>query len=356
MSCLQEHWGLEFSRQQIEESQARNGLLSLELELSRACNLRCIYCYASSGAPKENELLLPEILRVIDEAVEMGAKKIIVLGGGEPLMYPELFTVIDYILNKNIEVDLFTNGLLMDNEKAQKLYERNVGVVMKMNSRDKDTQDILAGVKGTFSSIEKGIAALKEVGYPDKNHTLGVETIICRHNYDELPDLWRWARNQDVIPYVEMMTFQGRAKENPELEVSMKEIQTLFENLAKIDANEFDKVWTPLPPLAASHCARHEYSCTVTADGDVHPCPGVSKSVGNIRENTLAEIIKQSKVIQDLRSIRSSIKGKCGDCEFGSLCYGCRGHAYQVTGDYLAEDPMCWIQPIQKLQQKLEKE
>jgi radical SAM protein with 4Fe4S-binding SPASM domain len=110
-----------------------------------------------------------------------------------------------------------------------------------------------------------------------------------------------------------------------------------------IDSKEFDCNWTPHPPLVASQCARHEYSCTITSIGEVHPCPGVDIAAGNIREQKLADILNQSKVIQDLRNIRTNIKGRCADCDLSNLCYGCRGQAYQVTGDYLAEDPLCWL-------------
>lgn len=348
MKCLQEYWGVEFTQQEIAQSRSVNGILSLELELSRVCNIRCLYCYAASGVPLADELTLDEIKDVIDQAAQLGARKIIVLGGGEPFLYQHLFTVFDYILDKGIEVDVFTNGTVITDEIAQKLYKRNIGVVIKMNSRNSELQDYLAGRPGTFASIEKGMAALRAVGYPDSTHPLGVQTIICQQNYDELPDIWRWARSENVIPYVEMMTMQGRATEHPDLEVPVVRIKEMFETLAKIDADEFDHNWLPHPPLAASQCARHEYSCTVTSNGNVTPCPGVSVVAGNIREHKLSEIIHASKAIQELRNIRSNIKGKCAQCELNTTCYGCRGHAYQVTGDYLAEDPLCWLKTAGK--------
>ncbi len=343
MKCFGEHWGLEFSQEEIAEARAKNGLLSMELELSRACNLRCIYCYAGSGLPLQNELTLDEIYSAIDQAATLGARKIIILGGGEPMLYKDLFKVIDYIQAKGITADLFTNGMLVTPEKANALYERRVSVVIKMNSRNPEIQDQLAGQAGAFNAIDNGLKNLLAAGYPDEEHTLGVETIVCRQNFDELPDLWIWARKLGIIPYVEMMTLQGRATEHPELEVPMIEIRSLFEQLARIDAEHFGNLWTPHPPLAASQCARHEYSCTVTSVGDVQPCPGVSVTAGNIREHSLTEILHQSKPIQELRNIRKMIKGRCGECVFGEYCYGCRGHAYQVTGDYLAEDPLCWL-------------
>lgn len=343
MSCLGDQLGMEFSAEEIASAKKNNGLLSLELELSRLCNLRCIYCYAASGTALKDELSLAEILDVIDQAVKLGTKKIIVLGGGEPLIYPDLFTVIEYIRGKNLLVDLFTNGLTLSEDVAAELFRLEIGVVLKMNSRNAEVQDYLAGKKGTFVAIEKALKALEKAGYPDENHSLGIETIICRQNYEELPELWRWARGEGIVPYVEAMTMQGRALEHRDLEVSPAEVKAMFEQLSVIDRDEFLCNWRPHPPLVASQCARHEYSCTVTANGEVHPCPGVSVSVGNIRQNSLSEILSGSPVIHDLRNIRTMIKGECRQCENLDHCYGCRGHAYHVTGDYLAEDPLCWL-------------
>ena len=345
MSCLHEFWGLEFSPAQIAECRERDGLLSLELELSRACNLRCLYCYAASGQALEDELGRDELFAIIDQAAELGARKIIVIGGGEPLLSPHLFPVLEHIRDRGLDADLFTNGTLMDSVSAVRLFALQVSVSMKLNSLDPRIQDELAGRAGTHAAIIRGLDHLLAAGYPDETHVLGIESIICRQNYAGMPELWRWARNNRIVPYIEVMTMQGRAMEHRELEVSREELQRLFDELAAIDAREYGNRWTPHPPLAASHCARHEYSCTVTALGEVNPCPGVSIPVGNIRTGALREILRTSQVIRDLRNIRKTIKGRCADCEFNAICYGCRGHAYQTTGDHLAEDPSCWLKP-----------
>jgi radical SAM protein with 4Fe4S-binding SPASM domain len=68
----------------------------------------------------------------------------------------------------------------------------------------------------------------------------------------------------------------------------------------------------------------------------------VNIAIGNIREQKLQDIIKDSEILQDLKDHIHTIKGPCRSCEKADMCYGCRGAAYQVTGDYLASDPLCW--------------
>ena len=65
--------------------------------------------------------------------------------------------------------------------------------------------------------------------------------------------------------------------------------------------------------------------------------------VGNVKTERLTDILKRSPVVQKLRNIYENIEGECKGCEFAFDCYGCRGNAYQTTGNYLASDPACWL-------------
>jgi len=335
--------GQEFSPQEIRAACRAGGLLSMELELSRACNLQCIYCYADAGRRDQDELAPGEVFDVIEQAKAMGVRKVVLLGGGEPLLCRHIRRVVEHLSERRLVIELFTNGTLLDDEMAQFLYEHRVKVVVKLNSQRPEIQDELAGKPGTLEAIRRGIECLRRAGYPDAEHGMGVETIICRQNLPELAGLWRWARREGIYPYVESITVQGRAKENPELLVSAAETQSVFEELSRIDRDEFNIRWVPRPPLADSTCNRHLYSCTITAQGNVLPCPGVDIPLGNIRDAPLVRIIRDHPVIQKLRNIYAEIKGPCRSCEHNGVCYGCRGNAYHLTGDYLQSDPTCWM-------------
>ena len=101
--------------------------------------------------------------------------------------------------------------------------------------------------------------------------------------------------------------------------------------------------------------------CRIYPTGDVTPCPYLPIKVGNIRENSFKEIWLNSDVLNDLRDL-NKLKGKCGICEYKSVCGGCRARAYgltsnlidicgglyapsEINGDYLAEEPWCVYQP-----------
>lgn len=88
-------------------------------------------------------------------------------------------------------------------------------------------------------------------------------------------------------------------------------------------------------------CIRHRFSCVVTSYGYVLPCPGLHIPLGNILNQKLSDILKDSETLCDLKDGTSGIKGPCRTCEMAPACSGCRGRAYLLTGDYLASDPLC---------------
>lgn len=341
MSCFTKLSSIEFSESEINETVERKGLLSIEVELSLRCNFRCPYCYVPDKKALENEMSLEEIKDVIDQAAELGAKKIVLLGG-EPMLYPYLFEVIEYIRSLELEIEMFTNGFGITSGVAEQLMEYKVNVVLKMNTFDAQLQDKLAGHKGAYTVIHDAFKNLRAAGYPSRNPFMAVSTIICKDNIAELPKLWKWLRDQNIQPYFEMITPQGDATENKWLEPEVKDVEQLFDQLQQIDKDEYEIEWDAQPPLVGNKCLRHKFSCLIGSQGDVLPCVGVPLSVGNIRERSLHDILDDSVIINNLRKHKSHIKGPCGTCEKAEHCYGCRGAAYNLTGDYLASDPLCW--------------
>ena len=191
--------------------------------------------------------------------------------------------------------------------------------------------------------IQNALKNLKAAGYTRAdNPFLAVSTIICKQNIGELFSLWGWLRKQNIVPYFEMITPQGAASENDWLYAEPQEVFKLFSDISKLDKEQYGITWDPQPPLVGTKCMRHLFSCVVTSRGDVYPCVGVNLPIGNIRDQKLSEIMADSEVAANLRDWRRTIKGPCRNCDKAQECYGCRGAAYQLTGDYLASDPLCW--------------
>lgn len=81
-------YNLEFTEQEIKEAVAAGRLLSMEIEFSRICNFRCSYCYVPEKRECTDELSRDEIKDLLLQAKELGAQKIIILGGAKYLSLP----------------------------------------------------------------------------------------------------------------------------------------------------------------------------------------------------------------------------------------------------------------------------
>jgi radical SAM protein with 4Fe4S-binding SPASM domain len=331
----------EFSKEAIAHAVRNHRLLSMEIEFSLRCNFRCPYCYVPHEDQLREELCLDEIKAVILQAKSLGAGKIIILGG-EPTIYPHTLEMIGFMRTHGLEVEMFSNGSGITAEFAQALHACQVRVVMKMNSFDETLQNQLSGHPNAYCIIRKALAHLKAAGYPSSTHFLAVSSIICRQNIAELPRMWQWLREQGIAPYFEIITPQANARLNEWLFVEPPELERFFGVIADIDSRLFGQKWDIQPPLVGNKCMRHHFSCLVSSTGEVRPCVGITMSLGNIRRQPLSEILTQSQVLKDLKNYRHTIKGPCRTCERAEDCYGCRGAAFQITGDYLASDPLCW--------------
>jgi radical SAM protein with 4Fe4S-binding SPASM domain len=84
--------------------------------------------------------------------------------------------------------------------------------------------------------------------------------------------------------------------------------------------------------------------CFISHVGDVCPSGFLPVVAGNVREESVVDIYRNSTLFRELRD-PTLITGKCGVCRFREVCGGSRARAYAITGDYLAADPSCVYQP-----------
>ena len=327
----------DFSVEESLEAAASGKLLSAEIEFNRSCNYRCPYCYA---AGQHNSCALePELAReVIRDVAKLGARKIVVLGG-EPLLCKNLYEYIELAESLGMAAEVFTNASLIDEKNAKFFYDHGCRVVVKLNSLRPEVQEKLTGVPHALDNALRAIDILQSAGMDEMR--LAASSVICTENESEVAGLWKYLRGRNIKPYLEIMTPQGRLLEHHELEVHPRRLKEIFDEIAAFDRS-LGIEWEPQPPLVGAKCLRHQYSCVVGAGGDVTPCVGLTVFLGNVHDEPLPDILRRSNVLRRLKNFRNTIKGPCRSCDKAESCYGCRGAAYQLTGDYLASDPLCW--------------
>ncbi|HMK50411.1 MAG TPA: radical SAM protein [Thermodesulfovibrionales bacterium] len=311
------------------------------IETGRRCNLRCIYCFADSGKPISEELTTREILSIIDQAREAGAGIIPVIGGGEPTLNKDLLDIVAYISDKGMVPGVFTNCVMITKQTARRLFELGSYVVGKLNSLDHDTEDFMTGVKGASKKIKRGIEILQETGFASTNPSrLSMNTIICKYNYDEIPRIFRWLRDNDIIPYMQLPVIVGRAAGS--IAVSDDQAKDLFYRILDIDRREYGFDWIPTPPNIGWSCTQRTTSCYITSTGDIKLCNSTDIRFGNIRHDRLRDVLISSR----MRAMRdlSKVHGNCAKCPYLGVhcCAGCGANTFNATQDEFASDDRCW--------------
>lgn len=326
-------WG--YDSHEIENSKINNSILNCDIEISRKCNLKCKFCYNSSGKNMQDELNVVEIKEVINSAKDLGAKTI-TLTGGEPLFSPIFFELAQYVVENSIRVLIFTNGTLITKEIALKLKELGVLPCVSIQSLNPEIHDDLVNFKGGHKKVMDGIENLIEAGYTE-TLPLTINTVLTSITYPGLEDLWKWSVSKKIDPFILRLISTGRSLDNMNLQVSSQMIKELVEKLSSITNYSPD-----IPFFCNQGCRKHHISIFVSANGFVQPCVGIPINCGNVRIDKLEGIFYRSPIIKMMKNLEENIHGECKHCKHSTKCYGCRALTYSMTGDIAASDPLCW--------------
>lgn len=334
--------GLNFSKEEIKKAREANRMLMISVETSNICNLRCLYCYTDAGVKKPDEMTMEEYRSVIDQAIDLGATRIGIAGAGEPLIDPNFYKILEYTQKKGLYMILYTNATKITKELAKELFHQNITIVATMNSLKREVQNRLCGgYSWVYDKMREGLDNLLEAGFNQDSPTrVALDVFIIKECLHEIPDIFRFARKNNIFPFICRVFFLGRAK-GKNLDITNNQFKELVYHLLKIDQEEFGYTWIPHPPFVASRCQLAYIHTVVGVDGNVRPCYGVFENAGNIRKQLLEEIWN-SEFLLRVRNMKENIKGYCRECELIDECYGCRCRTFGLTGDLFAADPTCW--------------
>jgi heme b synthase len=335
-------------------------------EVTRSCNLNCIHCRAAAQrGPYPGELNTEEALRLIDEIVSF-SQPVVILTGGEPLLREDIFELADYGTRRGLRMVMAPNGTLLDADKAARLKTSGIQrVSISLDGATAESHDRFRQVEGAFAGALRGIDFLKAAGIEFQ-----INTTVTLKNYHELPPLLDLAvRLGAVAHHIFLLVPTGRGKEMKGEAIEGKE----YEKILHWFYEQQEKVPLQLKATCAPHYYRilrqraRQEGKKVTPQthgldamtrgclggigflfishlGDVQPCGYLEVFSGNVRRQKLKDIWKSSPVFLKLRN-SSAYQGRCGRCEYMRVCGGCRARAFERSGDFMAEEPLCIYQP-----------
>ncbi len=350
-------------------------------ETTKACLLACRHCRARAiKRAMPDELSHEDSVRMINQMTEFGELyPALLLTGGDPLMRPDFFDLIQYAKRKEIYVAVAASVTpKLSQETIYRMKETGVDIMsLSLDGATPETHDRLRGVKGTWQETIHSLQLATKIGLRTQ-----INTTVMRSNVGELPDIFHLAKLNGSVAwevFFLIRTGRGASLENLNAQECEQVMHLLYDaahygvpvrtaegpHFRRVRAERENNRPPPSGALYQQLTARlHELEgkptshvslkSTPTRDGrgilfvahngDVYPSGFLPISAGRVPKDNLGSIYRSSPLFVSLRDSRN-LKGRCGICDYREVCGGSRSRAFAEFGDPLQEDPACGYVP-----------
>ncbi len=305
------------------------------------CNCRCVMCDIWKGNNNVKQLEESDIEKLLASLHKLNTK-MVVMSGGEALMHPNFFRLCEIIKTRKIKITLLSTGLLLK-KYANEIIAKTDEVIVSLDG-SKEVHDKIRNIPNAFDKLKEGVQELKRL---DQNFKVTARCVIQKENFIDFPNIVDAAKEigLDQISFL-TADVTTDAFNRPELwddqkagevKLSRNEISNfkdIIESLISTHSNDFktnfiaespDKIRRFYHYYAAYYgaskfpemkCNAPWVSAVIEADGSVRPC-FFHHVIGDVRENSLAEIINSEKSISFRKNLDVSTNPICEKC----VCY-----------------------------------
>lgn len=342
-------------------------------ELTRACKLGCAHC-PIGAQPRRSPLELStyEAYKTIDQIVSLNPDEVIITGG-DPFERSDLYQLIDYARRRGLQPSLTVSTTPALTGAAIGKLKRNglSRLVIGLDSSSPERNDTPRSISGQFGSTLLAIRWARTAELP-----VEINTLLNPRNVRELETVSELLGDVDVYRWnVYFLVPVGNSKNLESL--TANEVEVVFETLYDISR----RVPFPVRTFEAPHYRRfalqkaveerqrkidHYFDPKVDGiaigddssraavavnnylyishTGEVSVSPFLPLTAGNVRYQPLPTVFQYGELFAAVRD-EVNLKGKCGRCEFRTVCGGSRARAFATSGDLFASDPLCAYQP-----------
>ncbi|MBQ8485432.1 MAG: radical SAM protein [Bacteroidaceae bacterium] len=360
---VQEKLPFDVSNAEMAYTKMVGGITSVMFELTYNCSERCIHCY-NEGATRNDqeishrgdrkELEFEDYKQIIDELYEQGLFKVC-LTGGDPFSKPFAWEIIDYLYNKGVVFDIFTNGqrIINDVERLANYYPRTVGV--SIYSGKEGDHDYITRVKGSWKKSVSVVKQLSELAVP-----LNLKCCVMQPNvktYWMVADL---AKQYGAIAQFEVSltdSVEGDKCVSKYLRLSPEQLEIVLRdnNIPLYVGKEAPNYGGQKKKMDSNPCGAGDNSFCITPEGNVIPCCAFHTIFGNVKERSIKDIVHCSKELHWWNSLTLKQYEECGQHDYCDYCNLCPGNNFHENGTPLkASENNCYMAKVRyELAQKM---
>jgi len=341
--------------------------------LIRRCNLACKHCYSiSSDKDFAGELSTAEVNVVMDDLKSFGVP-VLILSGGEPLLRPDIFAISHRAREMGFYVGLSTNGTLINEENLGDIADVGYNYVGISLDGIGETHDRFRRKRGAFEASMNAIRLCQ-----DLDIKVGIRFTMTADNAHHLPEMLDLLDEHDIDRfYFSHLNYAGRGnihrKDDAVFEATRRCMDLLFETcwgyVEQGKEKEFVTGNNDADGVYLLQWIREHFPdkvdhmqaklsqwggnstgvniANIDNIGNVHPdTMWWNYSLGNVRERPFSEIWPDTSdaFMAGLKARPRIIEGRCGQCAYFGICNGnTRVRAYQLSGNFWAEDPGCYL-------------
>ena len=301
-------------------------LCRLFVQLTNRCNLRCKHCFVESDMTKDDYLTYGRIIKVVNDAVDLGINRID-FTGGEVLTKPYFLDVLRYLDTQPVSYNFFSNLTLANDNVIEELAKLKglTSIITSIDYLEPKKHNKFRGGEMAFERTLHAITRLNQ-----KNVKVIVNTMVMDDNRDSLGDLVEFFINQGVETHFDTIIDCGRAKcdQRHNLDAD-KNIECIRQAISLI-ADKGISV-----DNAAGACGVSDTLIFLHYSGKYMLCPGLTSDISD-KYVLGTDMRKAWEKSRELHLRWSHI-----DCEKYDQCsQGCRMRALVDTGSDKGEDPM----------------
>jgi len=332
------------------------------LNLTKRCNLACDHCYLDARILKEgstDEMSGGEVKIVLNDIAALSPDCMVVLTGGEPLLRRDIEEISRHAAGLGLMVVIGSNGITLTAERVRALKAAGVaGIGLSVDSLHPEKHDAFRGRKGAWLKTMQAIDACRKEGLVYQIHFS-----VTDETADEMDDMIAFARDAGALVLnVFFLVCTGRGEKYTD--ISADNYEKVLRRVAeaahaekhlmvrakcaphfKRIALEMDPDW----PITTAHgydaggCLAGTRYARVTPEGNVTACPYMETSVGSVRDQSFSTLWHEAPMFKEMRAPK--LEGRCGACEYGKVCGGCRARPLARDGQLMGEDFLCNYQP-----------